>query len=232
MNHSVKKAWIWVWLLTVSAAPATIVATSIIRYDSFDDSPYKEAVTAGNNLIYPVEPSTGLPRFNPNVGTLPDGYGVRDGTAWDYLWLTKANVLPSRNWELGIESTVMVLPSQFGPVDFTFTFAPTSDGKYPHWFGFAQASRYESEGFVGVLGVNGESTWVVLTELNNATKQDLYSRYFQGFTVDYEIKSLVFCGPLSIADFQYGYGAGPIPEPCSLLLVGLGGVVLRRRRGL
>ncbi len=224
---------------------AALIATPVTPYRSLADSPWRVAVEAGDALEFSKHTWNGCEELNPT--TLPDGYGVYDDfqectTTWLLHSHTEFVLNSSVDADDGVldgvghgRSIQSDIHTGGIPVDFMLSFSPTSDGKLPKWFGFASlfATPLNQPPAIDVLGVGGALLQsITLTDLNNGVNAMPFVAKFQGFISDQEITAIIFHEGLTIDHFQYGYGAGPVPEPCSLLLVGLGGIVLRRRPSL
>ncbi len=219
-----------------------VVATSITPYRSLADSPWYAAVAGGDSLIFTSHNYQGCVDA-VNQDTLPDGYGLYEDFEECFTpWLHKIYVQQDENFSVDADDGVLngvglghsISSNGQNAADtegFTLQFSPTTDNKYPQWFGFAQLTNYEKIAGFDVLGVGGGLiAHVTLTELTAAVGQTPYVAKFQGFIVGQEIGSILFHNAVNIDHFQYGYGAGPVPEPSSFNLLGPALMVLFRRR--
>lgn len=128
------------------------------------------------------------------------------------------------------------LTARSGLRSYTIEFYKTADNKLPQWFGFASMNGgYLTPPSMRVFGVGGNLLDTInLVDLNDALGTHPYVPKFQGFLFSQEINSIQFDEGLVIDHFQYGYGAGPIPEPTGMALIGVAAVLglSRRRRRL
>ena len=247
---------LWVFLLALlgSHVHSAIVATTpATHYRSLEDSPWRVAVKAGDELVFVNHTWEGADAIT-GIGSIPQGYGVYDdfeesvtSTPW-LQWGANHQEIISHH---SVDGDDGILNSQgngkslhgltqgvtFAP-SVTLEFIPMSIGEYPKWFGFALIRASTTLPLsLKILGVNNSFNTVNLNNLRtdenssttflNLTSDDV----FIGFVCDTQIKSISLEGEFLLDHFQYGYGPGPIPEPgtCSLGLLGVA-LASRRRR--
>ncbi len=241
-----KKLTLLISCLLAAPCFSAVVATPYTKYRSLADSPWYAAVAAGDDLVYSYHDYGGAAYRQPRVTSIPDGYGMYEDfeESGTFPWMTVSNEdYYSRSVDIddgvldyqGRGQSLGVYILQFG---LSIQFTPTATGSLPKWFGFASVGSAGNP-YLEILGVDNSLTTVSLTSLvawqntPGPIPPNSIRDYFAGFISDVEIQSVTVRGSLLIDHFQYGYGAGPIPEPSAALLLGAGlvlGLSRRKRR--
>jgi hypothetical protein len=222
---------------------SAVVATPYTKYRSLADSPWYAAVATGDSLVYDYHTYSGSYTKEPRVTSIPDGYGMYENfeESGTFPWMTVSNE-DYHSYSVDIDDGVLDYQGrgqsigaripQFG---LAIQFTPTATGSLPKWFGFVSVGSAGTP-YLEILGVDNSLTTVSLTSLvmlQNAPgpiPPNTVRDYFAGFISDVGVQSVTLRGSLRIDHFQYGYGAGPIPEPSALMLLGAGLVLGLSRR--
>ena len=243
--HSILSALLW-----LNQAPGAIVATTpVTHYRSLEDSPWREAVTAGDALVFVNHTWQGVDD-RTYIGSIPQGYGVYDDfesqdsltpwVNWEYATLdtTQNDSVDSDDGVFDYYTQAHAIDTIGIPRKIALEFIPMTNGEFPNWVGFVTilgSALFPTS--LEIIGVDNSFTTISLDNfmiqhtstpiIQSLSDNDL----FIGFVSDVQIKSIVLKGDFRIDHFQYGYGPGPIPEPgtCSLGLLGVA-LALRRRR--
>jgi hypothetical protein len=234
-------------LVPVAASAATVAVLPVTPYRSLADSPWKEAVTAGDALKF---------RFgdcNEHAPTLPSGFGVHDNfedrdcySPWARITKGTLNEGNSIRSDLGVPGNTpfgTYFAMAYAPDDQQYigqiSFILTSDGMLPSWVGFGVVHTNALDGpvFADILGTGSTllSTINLTSYLGNYRGGSTDDDVFLGFFSDTPVESIVFrgLGGVTLDHFQYGYGT-PIPEPTlpPLTALALAATTYRRRRAV
>ncbi len=227
---------------------ATVTILPVTPYRSLNDSPWRDAIVAGDALKF------GDQFCNFPATTLPNGLGVHDNFEDDdclspWLQIKTGRVFSGASVDsddgfLNETSSGRFLAWDFVAetqrIETELTFIPTSDGKFPLWVGFVVigAGTSPEPAMMDLLGINGMTfASVNITSLvgNYRDARLVSDDVFVGFLSSEPIRAVSFYNfGVTLDHFQYGYGAQPIPEPAAsafaAFAVAAAGAGRRRRR--